>query len=83
MSSVHFFSALSALRLRDWRGVEHASRLALRWLSVHTGIPALVVAAILVVVGWRILKKSLRIVVEIVLVGALLFAATQAGWLRW
>ena len=80
MSSVHFFAALTALH---WKTVEGAARHAVHWLSVHTGIPALGVAAILIVVGWRILKKSARLAVEIALVGALLVAATQAGWLRW
>ena len=59
------------------------ARLAVRWLSLHTGLPALVVAAVLVVVGYRILKKSARLMVEIAVVAALLVAATSAGWIRW
>lgn len=63
--------------------MESAARLAVRWLSLHTGLPALVVAAVLVVVGYRILKKSARFAVEVALVGALLVAATGAGWISW
>lgn len=54
-----------------------------RFASQHTGVPAVVVAALLVVVGWRLLKKSLRFVLEVALVTAALFAATQLGWIRW
>jgi len=63
--------------------VESSARFAVRWLSAHTGVPALVVAAILLVVGYRILKKSARLLLEVALVAALLVAATHAGWLRW
>ncbi len=66
-----------------WKAIESAARFALRWLSSHTGVPALVVAALLVVVGYRILRKSARLLVEVALVAALLVAATHAGWLHW
>ena len=66
-----------------WKTMEHAVRFAVRWLSLHTGLPALLVAAILVVVGYRILKKSARFAVEVALVAGLLVAATSAGWIRW
>jgi len=60
-----------------------SARFAVRWLSLHTGLPALVVAAVLVVVGYRILKKSARFAVEVALVAAFLVAATSAGWIHW
>jgi hypothetical protein len=66
-----------------WSTVATAAKLALRWLSLHTGMPTLVVAAVLVVVGYRILKKSARFAVEVALVAALLVAATSAGWIQW
>ncbi|MDB4945488.1 MAG: hypothetical protein JWP97_5022 [Labilithrix sp.] len=69
-------------KLLSWRNVESTGRVAVRWLSVHTGVPALVVAAVLVVVGYRVLKKSLRFFLEVALVAALLVAAAHAGWLR-
>lgn len=58
-------------------------KMAVRWLSTHTGLPALVVGAILIVVGYRVLKKTARFAVEVALVAAFLIAATSAGWLRW
>jgi hypothetical protein len=56
---------------------------AVRYLSLHTGIPALVVAAVLVAVGYRILKKGLRLAVEVAVVAMALFAMTAAGWIQW
>jgi hypothetical protein len=66
-----------------WSTLTSWTKLAVRWLSLHTGLPALVVGAILVVVGYRILKKSARFAVEVALVAALLVAATSAGWIHW
>lgn len=63
--------------------VSGMAKMAVRWLSTHSGLPALVVAAILIVVGYRILKKTARFAVEVALVAAFLLAATSAGWLRW
>ncbi|MDB4934462.1 MAG: hypothetical protein JWP87_1434 [Labilithrix sp.] len=65
-----------------WSSLVHGAKHAVRWLSLHTGLPALVVAAVLVVVGYRILKKSARFAVEVALVAALLVAATSAGWIH-
>jgi hypothetical protein len=66
-----------------WTSIEAFARLTLRWLSLHTGLPALIVASVAVVVGYRILKKTARLALEVALVAALLFAATSAGWIRW
>jgi hypothetical protein len=66
-----------------WSTLSASARFAVRWLSLHTGLPALVVGAVLVVVGYRILKKSARFAVEVALVAALLVAATSAGWIHW
>jgi hypothetical protein len=49
----------------------------------HTAAPSLLVAAVALVVGWRLLKRVSRFVVEVALVAALLAAATEAGWIRW
>ena len=54
-----------------------------RWLSLWSGLPALVVSALAVVVGWRLLRKTLRLLVEVALVSAALFAATELGWIKW
>jgi hypothetical protein len=58
-------------------------RAALRWGSHHTGLPIIVVAAILLVLSWRILKRTLRLTVEVVIALALLVVATRLGWLTW
>ena len=66
-----------------WGSFATGGRLAIRWVSLHTGLPALVVAAVVVVLGYRILRKSARFAVEVALVAALLVAATSAGWIHW
>jgi hypothetical protein len=55
----------------------------IRWLSLHTGVPALVVAALLVCVGYRVLKRTVRFLLEVALVAGGLFAAWQLGWIAW
>jgi hypothetical protein len=59
------------------------ARHIVRWLSVHTGLPALLVAAVLLVVGYRILKRSFRLLVEVALLAAALALASRLGWIRW
>lgn len=54
----------------------------LRWLSAHTGVPAIVVAAILIVVSYRLAKRSMRFAAEVSVVLALLAALTKLGFLR-
>lgn len=63
--------------------VVDGGRAALRYLSAHTGVPALLVAAVLVCVGYRVLKRSLRFALEVAAVALALGAATQLGWLTW
>lgn len=60
-----------------------AWKTGVRYLSQHSGVPALLVAAVLLVVGFRLLKKSARFFAEVAVVTAALFAATQLGWIRW
>jgi hypothetical protein len=71
-------------RLLAWppAGAE-AMRAALRWASQHTGLPTIVVAAIAVVVSWRLFKRSARLAVEVVVAVALLLVATRLGWIVW
>ena len=61
----------------------HLVKTWLHWVAVHTGVPALVVAAIAIVVGYKILKRTARFAMEVLVVTAALAAATEAGWLRW
>lgn len=56
---------------------------SIRFVAAHTGLPALVVAAVLVVVGYRLLRRSARFLVEVALVALLLVVATELGWIRW
>lgn len=58
-------------------------RLALAWASRHSGLPVIVVAAIAVVVSWRIFKRTMRFTVEVVAVVVLLLLATRLGWIAW
>jgi hypothetical protein len=64
-----------------------AARAALRYGSVHTGLPALVVAAIAAVVGYKILKRTARFAVEVTVISVVLAAlldrfAADLGWLH-
>jgi hypothetical protein len=55
------------------------------WLHAiahHTGIPVVVVA-ILLVLSWRIVKRTYRFALEVALVVALLVMATKLGWIAW
>lgn len=63
--------------------VGSASRTIVRVLSQHSGVPALLVAAVLLVVAWRLVRKTLRFAVEVAMVTAALVLATQLGWIRW
>jgi len=54
-----------------------------RTLSHRTGVPALLIAAILLVVGYRVLRRTARFVVEVVLVALALALASALGWIRW
>ena len=56
---------------------------ALRWGSQHTGLPIILVAAIALVVSWRIFRRSLRFVLEVTITVALLLVATHIGWIHW
>jgi hypothetical protein len=55
----------------------------LRWGAEHTGLPVVLVAAIALVVSWRIFRRSLRFVVEVTIAVALLLVATHIGWIHW
>ena len=58
----------------------------LQWVTQHTGIPVVVVAAVLLVVSWKLAKyakRARRLALEIAVVTALLLLATHFGWIRW
>jgi hypothetical protein len=56
---------------------------AVRWGASHTGLPAVLVAAMAIVVGYHLFRRSLRFAVEVVVTVALLLVATQCGWITW
>lgn len=63
--------------------IPSAVKAALQWGSTHTGLPAVVVGAIAIVVGYKILKRTARFAIEVTVITLALAAATEAGWLRW
>jgi len=64
-------------------GAGSVCRAGLRYLSHYTGLPALLIAGVLVVVGYRILKRTARFALEVAVICGLLVAATELGWLSW
>jgi hypothetical protein len=48
----------------------------------HSGIPAVLVAALGLVLAFRLARRALHLVVEVALALALVLAATKAGWIR-
>ncbi len=82
-SILAFVSTLPLPKGWSWQGALAGSKAVVRWLSLHTGVPALLVAAILVAVGYRVLKRTARFAVEVAAVALALVAASELGWLRW
>lgn len=58
-------------------------RMVLRWATHHTGLPSLLVAALLLVLSWRLVRRTLRLAVEVLVALAFLVVATRMGWLSW
>jgi hypothetical protein len=78
------FPWLDPRRMLPWASVlGPGMRAALRWGSMHTGLPVILLAAIAVVVSWRAFKRSLRFVIEVIVAVALLAFATRFGWIQW
>lgn len=63
--------------------VYHGLREAVRWGAHHSGLPVVVVAALALVVSFRVVKRAARLAVEVVLATAVLLAATRLGWIVW
>jgi hypothetical protein len=76
-------------RLLGWLGVRWLEaprgtlRTLLHWASERTGLPAVVVAAVVLVTAVRVFKRSFRLAVELTLAVVLLMAATRFGWIAW
>jgi len=56
---------------------------ALHWASVHTGLPVVLVAAIGVVLSWRVFRHTVRFAIEVAVATALLLLAKEFWLLRW
>jgi len=61
----------------------HGLREALRWGAHHSGLPVIVVAALSLVISYRLAKRAARLAVEVVVAAAVLLVATRMGWLTW
>jgi hypothetical protein len=60
-----------------------ALRALARWGAHHSGLPVFLVAALALVLSWRVIKRTFRLALEVVLALALLVVATRLGWLTW
>jgi hypothetical protein len=61
----------------------HSVRHFLALGAKHTGLPAVLLAAIVLVVSFRIARFAARFAVQVAVVATLLVFATRLGWLRW
>ncbi len=59
----------------------HAER-AIQTIAKHSGVPAVVVAALALVIAFRLARRTLHLLVEVALAFVLVLAATKAGWIR-
>jgi hypothetical protein len=62
---------------------EGGVRAVVRWGGHHSGLPVILVAALTLVLSWRVIKRSFRLALEVVIALALLVVATRLGWLTW
>ena len=59
--------------------VRHGLRLASR----HSGIPVVILAAVGIVISYRIVRKLARLVFEITVAAAVLLVVSKLGWITW
>jgi|CZKU01.1.fsa_nt_gi hypothetical protein len=59
------------------------ARALVRWGAHHSGLPVILVAALTLVLSWRVIKRTFRLALEVVIALALLVVATRLGWLTW
>jgi hypothetical protein len=62
---------------------EGSVRAVVRWGAHHSGLPVILVGALTLVLSWRVIKRSFRLALEVVIALALLVVATRLGWLTW
>jgi hypothetical protein len=56
---------------------------ALRYVSQHTGVPVVLVAAVALVVSYRLVRRATRFVAEVAIALVLVLALTKLGWIHW
>jgi hypothetical protein len=58
-----------------------AFRQAVHYASLHSGLPAVVVASLALVAGYRLLRRTIRFAVQLTIAMTIVLAATYFGWL--
>ncbi len=58
-------------------------RHALHWAAGRTGLPVVVIAALAIVVAWRVARRTWHIAFELAVAVAVLLVAVRFGWIRW
>ena len=61
----------------------HSVRHLLALGARHTGLPVVLVAAIVLVASYGLARHAARFAFQVAIVAALLVAATRLGWLTW
>lgn len=69
--------------LRAALASKHGVKHGLAWVAAHTGLPIVVVAAIALVLAYRVAKRTAHVVIEVAVALVLLLLATKLGWIRW
>jgi hypothetical protein len=68
---------------RVYHGGAEGLATALRVVSHRTGIPVVVVAALALVISYRVARRAARLAVEMGVALGLVLVATKMGWIRW
>jgi hypothetical protein len=74
---------ITGLALRGYHAAATGVTAGLHAVSRHTGVPVVVVAALAIVLSYRLARRAARLAVELAVVLALLLVATQLGWIHW
>jgi hypothetical protein len=78
-----FHSACWLALGRVYHGGAEGLATALRVVSHRTGIPVVVVAALALVISYRVARRAARLAVEMGVALGLVLVATKMGWIRW
>ena len=78
-----FQAGIVAWLVRAYHGGAAGVTGALRAVSTHTGIPVVVVAALALVLSYRMIRRGARLALEVGVAVVLLLVATKLGWIHW